>query len=113
MDAKVDFVNDDIHLDHVSFKYPGSFNRTILKDINFTITRNKTRAIVGTSGSGKTSLLKLLLQYYPANDGRILLGKKDRTELSPDSWRQQCGVEPGLTDQWMGKTTYIDSACNL
>lgn len=113
MDTKGDFVIDEIHLDHVSFKYSGSFNRTILKDINFTITRNKTTAIVGTSGSGKASLLKLLLQYYPANDGRILVGKKDRTELSPDSWRQQCGVEPGLTDQWRAKTPYIDSACTL
>ena len=90
--AEVDFINDDIHLNHVSFKYPGSFNRTILKDINLTIGRNETTAIVGTSGSGKTTLLKLLLQYYVVNDGAIFVGEKSLTDLDPDSWRQRCGV---------------------
>lgn len=85
-------LSGDISLQNVSFKYPGSFNTTILKDINFVIKQRKTTAIVGTSGSGKTSLLKLLLQYYDASDGEILIADRNLKNFNPNNWREKCGV---------------------
>nr|WP_288836367.1 peptidase domain-containing ABC transporter [uncultured Flavobacterium sp.] len=83
---------ENILLENVSFKYPGSFNPFVLQNISIHIPKNKITAIVGTSGSGKTTLMKLLLAYYPPNSGTIFLGQKSFEEIDPDSWRDKCGV---------------------
>jgi len=82
----------DISLKNVSFKYPGSFNPFVIKNLSFGIPKNKITAIVGTSGSGKTTLMKLLMMYYPPNSGTIMIGDDDITKLNPDKWREKCGV---------------------
>lgn len=83
---------EDIRLQNVSFKYPGSFNPFVLDNISFCIPKNKVTAIVGTSGSGKTTLMKLLLSYYMPEAGNIYLGAHSLPELNPDDWREKCGV---------------------
>ena len=83
---------DDLILDNVSFKYPGSFNPFVIKNLSLLVPKNKITAIVGTSGSGKTTLMKLLMKYYSPNDGSIHLGDKNFEQLHPDSWRKKCGV---------------------
>lgn len=84
--------NCPITLTNVSFAYPGAGNPYILNNINLRIPYGKTTAIVGTSGSGKTSLLKLLLRFYDPQEGEIQLGNVSFTSLSHEAWRQQCGV---------------------
>lgn len=64
-----------IVFDHVSFSYP-KVERHALKKISFEIPEKKKIAIVGASGSGKSSLLNLLLKYYHTYDGEILIGEK-------------------------------------
>ena len=86
------FEMDDISLENVSFKYPGSFNPFVLEEISFTIPKNKVTAIVGTSGSGKTTLMKLLMRYYKPNDGSIRFGSSEFESLSLEAWRENCGV---------------------
>jgi ATP-binding cassette, subfamily B, bacterial len=86
------FDMEDITLENVSFKYPGSFNPFVLESISFVIPKNKITAIVGTSGSGKTTLMKLLMRYYRPNDGAIRFGDSDFESLSLEAWRQNCGV---------------------
>ncbi len=83
---------EDIILENVSFKYPGSFNPFVLKKLSFVIPKNKITAIVGTSGSGKTTLMKLLMRYYHPNEGAISFGQEDFSKLSLVSWRKNCGV---------------------
>ena len=91
-DNPIEYEIGDITLDHISFKYPGSFNHEVIKDLSLTIPKNKVTAIVGTSGSGKTTLMKLLMKYYQPTHGNILLDEVNFNSLHADSWRKQCGV---------------------
>lgn len=61
-----------IVFDHVSFKYPNE-KKYILNNISFTIKQGEKLALVGVNGSGKSTILKLLLRYYEPTTGRILL----------------------------------------
>lgn len=79
-------------LKNVSFKYDGSFNPYVLKNINAEIPIGKVTAIVGASGSGKTTLLKLLLAFYYPQQGNIKVMGKDMKELNVDLWRDKCGA---------------------
>ncbi|HNF47848.1 MAG TPA: peptidase domain-containing ABC transporter [Chitinophagales bacterium] len=76
----------------VSFKYPGSFNSFVLKNIDLIIPKNKKTAIVGVSGSGKTTLIKLLLKYYDIQNGELLLGSENVNLLNAEKWRELCGI---------------------
>lgn len=85
-------INDGFTLEHVSFKYDGSFNPYVLKDITLEIPLKKVTAIVGASGSGKTTLLKLLLAFYSPQQGNIYIDGKCMKQVNVDSWRERCGV---------------------
>jgi ATP-binding cassette subfamily B protein len=87
-----DGLNDSIYLDNVSFQYQGSRSPFVLKGINLVIPTGKVTAIVGTSGSGKTTLMKLLLGFYTPTQGSISVGNRPLSDLSPKSWRNQCGT---------------------
>ncbi|SFV35712.1 peptidase domain-containing ABC transporter [Thermoflavifilum thermophilum] len=98
-----DFCIEKISVQHLSFKYPGSFHPFVLHDIDFEMLRGQKMALVGETGSGKTTLLKLLLGYYQPQKGNIVLcghlaaetGTEsgfDLHDLVPDSWRKRCGV---------------------
>ena len=76
----------------VDFKYdPHALNKT-LDSVDFEIPEGKVTAIVGTSGSGKTTIIKLLLGYYQALGGEISIGGTDINRLNLKWWRRQCGV---------------------
>jgi ATP-binding cassette subfamily B protein len=64
--------NQDIIFENVSFSYDGALRDFVLEELNLTIPRNKTTAIVGASGSGKTTIVKLLLGFYQPQKGKIL-----------------------------------------
>ncbi len=74
----------DICLEHVSFQYPGS-GKTVLEDINVTIKKGETVAIVGENGAGKTTLSKLLLGLYTPTTGTIRMAGKDISEYDYQS----------------------------
>ena len=57
-----------------------------------TLKKDSVTAVVGVSGSGKTTLLKLLLGFYPPASGEIRVGDMNLKMMSPDLWRDQCGV---------------------
>lgn len=82
---------EEISLIDISFRYRGIKNWA-LKNVSLTIPKNKVTAIVGHSGSGKTTMLKLLLRYYDTYEGKILIGKSSLHHHSPKKWRSHCGV---------------------
>jgi ATP-binding cassette subfamily B protein len=81
----------DIHFSNVIFNYVGS-EVDVLKNLNFTIPFGKTTAIVGSSGGGKTTLLKLIMKFYEPNKGTIKIGNTDLKNLKSYDWRDYFGA---------------------
>jgi ATP-binding cassette, subfamily B, bacterial len=81
-----------INFSDLSFAYPGAGNEPVLKNIDVEIPEGKVTAIVGASGGGKTTLLKLLLKFYDFYNGEISIGKTGFRDISPSYWRSQCGA---------------------
>jgi len=79
-------------LENVSFTYPGAGNLPVLSGITLKIPEGKTTAIVGMSGSGKTTILKLLLRFYLNQKGSIKVGNFSLDQISFRFWRSKCGV---------------------
>lgn len=90
----VDLVKDNgnIQLNNVSFRYDKNSLKKTINNISLNIEEGKVTAIVGASGSGKTTLLKLLLGYYPVENGDIMIGNNNLTDINKRWWRRQCGV---------------------
>ncbi|MFX0070905.1 MAG: ABC transporter ATP-binding protein [Candidatus Hermodarchaeota archaeon] len=81
-------IKGKIKFDNVTFFYPGS-SVPVLKGINFEIEPGKTVAIVGTTGSGKTTLTKLISRLYDVSDGTILIDDIDIRDYALKSLRSQ------------------------
>lgn len=84
--------NKSIAINNLTFRYPGAGNEPVLEKINLHIPQGKTTAIVGMSGSGKTTILKLLLRFYDPEKGEIKVGDQLLDNFSFKAWRGQCGV---------------------
>jgi ATP-binding cassette subfamily B protein len=89
---KIQPVGKEISVKNLSFRYEGPYSAYVLRNLNLKIPENKVTAIVGTSGSGKTTLIKMLLGYYPPTEGDIQIGDQNLRNMSPNRWRQRCGV---------------------
>ena len=81
-----------MHLSGVCFKYDQHSPKFTIENVSFDILEGKVTAIVGASGSGKTTILKLLLGYYPVIDGNIKIGSDNISDINLKWWRKQCGV---------------------
>lgn len=82
----------DLLMERVSFQYNGPHSPSVLRNIDLHIPKGRTTAIVGTSGSGKTTILKLLLNFYQPSDGGIRLGDINLENINSKLWRSKCGV---------------------
>lgn len=83
--------NHSIRLENLSFAYPGAGNLPVLSTINTEFPSGKITAIVGMSGSGKTTILKLIQKFYETNSGEIKIGESNLKYLSPYYWRSISG----------------------
>ena len=81
-----------IRLEHVTFAYPARPQTHALEDISLAIAPGESVALVGPSGAGKTSLCQLLLRYYEASAGRILINGQDIRELSLHDLRKDIAI---------------------
>ncbi|KAI5679829.1 hypothetical protein M9H77_01056 [Catharanthus roseus] len=81
-----------IEFDKVHFRYLSE--RTILDGISFTVPAGKSVAIVGTSGSGKSTILRLLFRFFDADSGTIRIDGQDIREVTLESLRKSIGVVP-------------------
>lgn len=80
---------------HVEFKginFSYVEGEPVLKDINFEVEAGKTLALVGATGSGKSSIINLLLRFYNIDSGKIFLDGKDITEFDVKSLRQHIAL---------------------
>ncbi len=84
--------NGDLSFKNVSFQYGGQYSPMVLNNVNLIIPKGKTIAIVGASGSGKTTILKLLLNFYQATEGGVRLGDISLDNIEHRVWRDKCGV---------------------
>ena len=94
IENKIDTIpeNKTIHLENVYFSYDGAERDYVLEDVNLIIPQNKVTAIVGASGSGKTTIIKLLLGFYPPIKGKIIIDNIPLDEINPHLWRQKTGA---------------------
>ena len=79
-------LNGDILINNLTYKYPEG-NENVLKDINIKIEQGKSLGIIGVIGSGKTTLMNLLLKLYHVPNGKIFIGGKDINEIKTDTIR--------------------------
>ncbi|MCQ6559829.1 ABC transporter ATP-binding protein [Paenibacillus mendelii] len=95
-----------IRIRHLSFTYPGASKET-LHDIDLDIEPGSTIGIIGKTGSGKTTLVKLLLRVYDPPSQAILFGDTDIREMTLESLRNQIGYVP--QDGFLFSTTIRDN----
>ncbi|NLI35782.1 MAG: peptidase domain-containing ABC transporter [Bacteroidales bacterium] len=81
-----------LRFENVCFSYDGAKRDYVLENLNLTIPENKVTAIVGASGSGKTTIIKLLLGFYPPVEGDIKVGGCSLLDINPHLWRHNLGV---------------------
>jgi ATP-binding cassette subfamily B protein len=84
--------NKSIDFKQIVFQYEGPNSEKVLENLDLVIPANKVTAIVGTSGSGKTTMIKLALRFYSPVEGRIELGGISLSRYSESNWRRRCGV---------------------
>jgi subfamily B ATP-binding cassette protein MsbA len=88
-------VRGDVSFKNVTFSYDG--NEVVLGDINLDVPSGKVIALVGPSGAGKTSLVKLIPRFYDPNEGQVFIDGIDIKTVSLKSLREQLGIVPQET----------------
>ncbi len=86
--SKRDFTSN-IHYNNLSFKYEDDY---VLKNINITIKKGKTVAVVGASGAGKSTLVDLLPRFYDPNEGSLDIDGQDIKDMKIDDLRSLMGI---------------------
>ncbi|WP_142827047.1 ABC transporter ATP-binding protein [Planococcus soli] len=83
----------EVRFDHVSFTYPES-SQPVLQNVSFHLKANEKLAIMGATGSGKSSLLQLLPRFYDATEGTVSVHGRDVTDWSLRALRKTIGIVP-------------------
>lgn len=82
-----------LKFEHVSFAYPGT-STNVLQDLNFEVRKGETLAIIGATGSGKSTICSLLARHFDPTEGQIVIDKQPLPAYSLQSYRQQIGIVP-------------------
>ncbi len=85
-------IKGNIRFEKVTFRYHPEGDTNVIENLSFELKPGQTMALVGRSGSGKTTISKLVLGLYPPTDGKLLIDGQDITSISLRSLRQQIGV---------------------
>ena len=98
-------VKGNITFEHVKFGYDE--NKTIIKDFSAYVEKGKKIAIVGPTGSGKTTLVKLLMRFYDVNSGSILIDGINIQNIDRNELRKNIGMV--LQDTWLYSDTIMEN----
>lgn len=90
-------VNGKLELSHINFSY--TENQKLIEDFNLSVKPGRKIAIVGPTGCGKTTLINLLMRFYDAKSGKIMLDETDYYDITRKSLRQSYGMV--LQDTWL------------
>ena len=82
-----------VEFDHVSFRYPGA-GKDVLHDIHFIARPGETTAIIGSTGSGKSTLVNLIPRFYDVTEGSIRIDGKDIRTVTQHELREKIGYVP-------------------
>ncbi len=85
--------NGKVSFDHVSFRYPGA-EEDVLHDITFTAKPGQTTAFIGSTGSGKSTLVNLIPRFYDVTEGKITIDGKDIRDVAQRDLRDRLGYVP-------------------
>jgi ATP-binding cassette, subfamily B, multidrug efflux pump len=89
-DDKMPRYQGNVSFDHVFFGYKE--NEYVLKDITFEANQGETVALVGHTGSGKSSIMNLLFRFYDANEGKIMIDGQDIKDIPYQTIREHMGI---------------------
>ena len=90
-----------IEFRHVSFRYPGA-EECVLHDISFTIPAGRTVGIIGTTGSGKSTLVNLIPRFYDVTEGAVYIGGIDVRQVRLSDLRERIGYVPQQSNLFSG-----------
>lgn len=82
----------NLKLDSISYSYSGHERDNVLHNISIMIPQGKTTAIVGASGCGKTTLVKLMQGFYLPQNGKIYVGDMELDKIDKSTWRANLGA---------------------
>lgn len=103
--ANETFINGDIHFKNVDFSY--KIEQQLLNNFNLTINKQSITALVGDSGSGKSTIGNLLHLLYPIDNGQIRIGNQDINDINLSTLRQKVGIIPQSIELFTGN--FIDN----
>ncbi|PWM44172.1 MAG: multidrug ABC transporter ATP-binding protein [Clostridiales bacterium] len=86
-------VEGEVEFNHVSFKYPGAADY-VLQDVSFTVKKGETVAFIGSTGSGKSTLINLVPRFFDATEGEVLIDGINIKEYKLQSLYQKIGYVP-------------------
>jgi ATP-binding cassette subfamily B protein len=87
-------LNGDIEFQNVTFAYPGGSGVPAIKDLSFSVKGGQSLAVIGPTGSGKSTIAWLLLRFYDVNSGKILINGEDIKELNIAKVRANIAIVP-------------------
>ncbi|WP_459481683.1 ABC transporter ATP-binding protein [Clostridium saccharoperbutylacetonicum] len=93
-DNAVDKISGDIEFENVTFAYPNGSGMPAIKDLSFSINHGENLAIIGPTGSGKSTIAWLLLRFYDVTKGKILANGHDIRELDIERVRDNIAIVP-------------------
>jgi ATP-binding cassette subfamily B protein len=91
-----------IVFDHVAFHYNGNSDEAVLEDVNLVAEPGETVAILGATGTGKSTLINLVPRFYDVSAGRVLIDGVDIRQIEQDSLLAQIGIVPQETILFSG-----------
>lgn len=95
----------EVEFKNVSFKYPDG-NDYVLKDISFTAKKGETVAIIGSTGSGKSSLINLIPRFFDATEGEVLVDGINIKDYSQEFLHNKIGYVPQRAVMFSGSVNY-------
>ena len=98
-------VTGEIEFKNVSFKYPDA-DEYVLENISFKANKGDTLAIIGSTGSGKSTIVNLIMRFYDVTDGKILIDGIDIKEYKQEALHEKLGYVPQKAVMFNGSINY-------
>ncbi len=105
-DKHSDTLDGSIAFDHVTFAYPSGSDVPALRDLSFRVEHGQSLAIIGPTGSGKSTIASLLLRFYDATAGSVCVGGRDVRSVGVDALRKNVAIVPQKPMLFGGSIAY-------